>query len=100
MVKLSIAPDFKNLLPEHNADELRQLKENVLADPKHTKMPPIIVWPVNSKQTIIIDGHHQYEIRTKNNLRVKQQVMQFASRDEAMRYALSIQFGRRNLNAA
>lgn len=94
-----IANDFRHLLPEHSDEELRQLKANCLSDPKHIRMPPVIVWAMTKSKHLIIDGHHQYAIRSSNALRIRYAVMNFATRDEAMKHSLDIQFGRRNLDS-
>jgi hypothetical protein len=94
-----IANDFKHLLPEHSDEELKQLKANCLADPKHIGMPPVIVWAMTKSKHIIIDGHHQFDIRSKNALKTRIVVKNFKTRDEAMKHSLDIQFGRRNLDS-
>ncbi len=97
-MKATIAPDFEKALPEHTDAELAQLEKNVLADPKHINMPPVIVW-TNHRNTIV-DGHHQYRFRTKHGLTIKFQKREFGSRQDALREAYGIQFGRRNWNAS
>ena len=97
-MKVTISPDFRDLLPEHSEEELKQLENNCLLDYQHESMPPVIVW-ANDHNTII-DGHHQYEIRTRLGLQIRYAALEFESRDEALRHALDIQFGRRNLSAS
>ncbi len=97
-MKVSVAPDFESLLPALSDAELAQLEQNCLDDPKHETMPPVILWG-NHKNTIV-DGHNQNRIRTKNNLKIKYQQRDFDTRDEAKRFALDVQFGRRNLDAS
>jgi hypothetical protein len=94
----TIAPDFQNLLPEHTPEELEQLEANCMLDRKHERMPPVLLW--KNHHFTIIDGHHQYAIRKKLGLELRYAYMNFATRDEAMKYALDSQFGRRNLNAS
>jgi hypothetical protein len=94
-----IANDFKHLLPEHSDEELRQLKANVLADKQHVCMPPVIVWAMTKSKHIIVDGHHQYDIRSKNGCKIRYAVRNFPSRDAALKHALDVQFGRRNLDS-
>jgi hypothetical protein len=95
-MRINIAPDFRDLLPEHTESELAQLEKNVLADPQHKYMPPVVLWQ-NHEHTII-DGHHQYELRQKHKLKIKYQLRVFNDRQSAIAHALTIQLGRRNLN--
>lgn len=97
-MKITIAPDFEKLLPPLGEDELAQLERNVLDDPDHERMPPIIVWS-NHKNTIV-DGHNQYRIRSKHNLKPKFVGINFETRDEALHYGAAVQLGRRNLTAS
>lgn len=97
-MKVAIAHDFEHLLPALSDAELAQLEANCQADPNHERMPPVVVWS-NHKNTIV-DGHNQHRIRERLRLKVKFCKMEFESRDEAKRYALDVQFGRRNLDAS
>lgn len=97
-MKVTIAPDFEHLLPALTDAELAQLTANCEADPDHERMPAVIIWE-NQKNTVI-DGHNQYRIRTKLGLKIKYAKVSFEDRDEAKRYALDVQFGRRNLDAS
>lgn len=97
-MRIAIAPDFEHLLPPLSEAEQATLAENCKRDPKHQTMPPVVVWK-NHKHTII-DGHNQYRIRSALKLSIKYAEVIFATRDEAMKYALDIQFGRRNLDAS
>ncbi len=94
-MKVFIAPDFKNLWPEHTVDELAQLEANCLADPDHERMPPIILWK-NHKNTVV-DGHHQLAIREKHRLKIRYASLEFETRDHAKAFAAGAQLGRRNL---
>lgn len=97
-MKVIVAPDFEHLLPALADTELAQLEQNCLDDPKHENMPPVILW-ANHKNTIV-DGHNQNRIRSKHNLKIKYVRRDFESRDDAKRFALDVQFGRRNLSAS
>lgn len=97
-MKVTTAPDFENLLPPLGDAELSQLELNCLADRDHERMPPVLVW-ANHKNTII-DGHNQHRIREKHRLKIKYARLSFDTRDEAIRHALDVQFGRRNLDAS
>ena len=95
-VKPVIDPEFKDLLPKHTQDELAQLEANVLADPQHETMPRIIVWPT-AQGDVIVDGNNQYALRQKNGLAIEYVAKDFPNREAAMRFAVDVQFGRRNL---
>lgn len=97
-MKVTVAPDFEHLLPKLDESEFAQLEQNCLADPQHEQMPPVLLW-TNCKNTII-DGHNQHRIREKHRLKIKYARLSFESRDEALRHALDVQFGRRNLDAS
>lgn len=95
-MKVTIAPDFQSLLNEHAPEELAQLEENCLSDPKHERMPPVLLWANAPKPNTIVDGHHQHAIRTKHRLTIKYAKLDFESRQEAKAYAFCVQLGRRN----
>lgn len=95
---VNIAPDFRDLWPEHTPEELDQLTENCLADPDHERMPPIAVWVNAPKPNTILDGHHQYVIRSKKRLKIKYAKLKFDMRQDALAYAIQAQLGRRNLD--
>jgi hypothetical protein len=95
-------PEFQNLLPPHTDAELNQLEENCKADPNHERLPPIQVWRNggDSGSDIIVDGNNQHRIREQLGLKIRSVMLDFDSRDAALRYALDVQFGRRNLTAS
>ena len=97
-MKVTIAPDFRNLFRPLTEPEMEQAKANNLADPNHESIPPVCVW-----EGIVIDGHHTLKIR--ENLRVdgkpvkiRYRKMEFPDRASAMAYAIEAQLGRRNLD--
>jgi hypothetical protein len=100
-MKVSIAPDFRDLFRPMTDEEFEQAKANNQADPNHERIPPVVVW-----DGIIIDGHHTHRIR--ENLRdgegkpvkIRYAKMEFADRQAAMAYAIHAQIGRRNLDAS
>ena len=94
-MQVSIEPDFQNLLPPLSEAEQDQLQKNCLADPKHEQMPPVIVW-ANHNNTIV-DGHNQHRIRKQLGLKIRYAIVEFGARDDALRHALDVQVGRRNL---
>jgi hypothetical protein len=95
---VKIDPEFQHLLPPHTPEELEQLKENCKADPWHEIMPPVQIW--ENGGGIVLDGHNQLRIREELGLGVKKAFLDFKSREEALQYAISVQLGRRNLDAS
>lgn len=103
-MKVSIAPDFRDLFRPLTDEEFEQAKANNQSDPEHERIPPVVVWQCG-KEWIIVDGHHTHRIR--ENLRVngkpvkvKYHKLDFADRQSAMAYAIHAQIGRRNLDAS
>jgi hypothetical protein len=101
-MKVTIAPDFRDLLPELTPEEFEQLKENNLADPDHERIPPVVVWQCG-KNWIVVDGHHT--LKARQNMRINGKAvkiryvkMEFTSRADAKTYARRAQLGRRNLS--
>jgi hypothetical protein len=98
-MKVTIAPDFRDLFRPMTPEEFEQAKANNEADPSHERIPPVVVW-----DGIIIDGHHTHRIR--ENLRdgegkpvkIRYAKMEFEDRQAAMAYAIHAQIGRRNLD--
>lgn len=96
-MKVTIAPDFRDLFRPLTDDEFKQVQANNLDDPDHERVPPIVVW-----DGLIIDGHHTYKIRSNLRIngkpvKIRYHKMWFADRDDAMAYAIRAQLGRRNL---
>lgn len=103
-MKVTIAPDFRDLFRPLTKEEIEHATLNNLDDPKHERIPPVVVWKV-STDWIIVEGHHTHKIR--ENLRVngkpvtiRYHKMDFPDRDSALAYAIRAQLGRRNLDAS
>jgi hypothetical protein len=98
-MKVTIAPDFRDLFRPMTPEEYDQAKANNEADPNHERIPPVVVW-----DGIIIDGHHTHRIRESlrdaagKPLKIRYCQMEFADRQAAMAYAIHAQIGRRNLD--
>ena len=87
---LAVDPEFRDLIPPLNEEELKLLEESLVADGCES---PLIVW-----NGMIIDGHNRYAICRKHDIPFSIQEKDFSSRDEAMLWMLRNQLGRRNLN--
>lgn len=87
---LAVDPEFRDLIPPLNEEELKLLEGSLVADGCES---PLIVW-----NSVIIDGHNRYAICRKHEIPFAIQEKDFSSRDEAMLWMLRNQLGRRNLN--
>ena len=88
--ELTVDPEFRDLIPPLNEEELKLLEESLVADGCES---PLIVW-----NGVIIDGHNRYAICRKHEIPFAIQEKNFSSRDDAMLWMLRNQLGRRNLN--
>ena len=88
---LTVDPEFRDLIPPLNEEELKLLEESLVADGCES---PLIVW-----NGAIIDGHNRYAICRKHDIPFSIQEKHFDSREEVMLWMLRNQLGRRNLNS-
>lgn len=88
--ELTVDPEFRDLIPPLNEEELKLLEESLVADGCES---PLIVW-----NGVIVDGHNRYAICRKHEIPFAIQEKDFSSRDDAMLWMLRNQLGRRNLN--
>ena len=88
---LIIDPEFRDLIPPLNEEELKLLEASIVADGCES---PLIVW-----NGVIVDGHNRYAICRKHEIPFAIQEKDFSSRDDAMLWMLRNQLGRRNLNS-
>ena len=90
-----IDKEFQALIPPLSDDEFRQLEENCIRDGIRD---PLVTWPQDDGNQILIDGHNRWEISAKNaGIPFKIVQMRFESRAEAETWILKNQIGRRNL---
>ena len=87
---LTVDPEFRDLIPPLDEEELKLLEESLVADGCES---PLIVW-----NGVIVDGHNRYAICRKHEIPFAIQEKNFSSRDDAMLWMLRNQLGRRNLN--
>ena len=88
---LTVDPEFRDLIPPLNEEELKLLEASLVADGCES---PLIVW-----NGVIVDGHNRYAICRKHEIPFSIQEKNFSSRDDAMLWMLRNQLGRRNLNS-
>lgn len=90
-----IDKEFQALIPPLSDDEYRQLEENCIRDGIRD---PLVTWPQDDGNQILIDGHNRWEISAKNaGIPFKIVHMRFESRDAAKAWIIKNQLGRRNL---
>ena len=87
---LAVDPEFRDLIPPLNEEELKLLEVSLVADGCES---PLIVW-----NGVIIDGHNRYAICRKHDVPFSIQEKNFDTREEVMLWMLRNQLGRRNLN--
>lgn len=90
-----IDKEFQALIPPLSDDEFRQLEENCIRDGIRD---PLVTWPQDDGNQILIDGHNRWEISAKNaGIPFKIVQMRFESRAEAKNWIIKNQLGRRNV---
>ena len=89
-MKLTIDPQFRDLIVPLKADELSNLEGLLI---KHGCLDALKTW-----NKTIVDGHNRYEICTRRNISFKIHELQFDDRDAAMDWMDANQLARRNLN--
>ncbi|WP_368488470.1 hypothetical protein [Clostridium sp. BJN0013] len=90
MSDIKIESEFKHLLPPLTEEQKTELEKDII---KNGCLTPLAVW-----NNILIDGHHRYDICTKNNIPFDLTEMHFKDKLEAMQWIWSNQKNRRNLN--
>ena len=95
-MSIRIDKEFESLIPPLSAEEFQQLEENCMRDGIRDAL---IVWNQDGDD-ILIDGHNRFRIVGKHpTIQFNIRRMQFADRNEAIRWIILNQFGRRNLSA-
>ena len=89
-IKLSIDPEFEELITKPNDAEYSMLKDSII---KEGIRETIIVW-----NNTIIDGHNWYKIAQELGIPVKYKTIQFENKEEAKEWIISNQLGRRNIS--
>lgn len=86
---MQIDPEFEALIPPLSDDELKYLETSILDEGCRDAL---VVWG-----DILVDGHHRYEICTRHDIEFKTIQKEFASREDAKRWIIENNLGRRNL---
>ncbi len=92
MEKYRIDPELNNVLPELSEEDYEALEKSLLTD--GFKGAPIMVWG-----DIIVDGHNRYEICNRHNIPYEVKKVEFDSKEEAIRWMVRQQIGRRTMTS-
>jgi hypothetical protein len=102
--KITIDPEFRDLLNPLDEIALQRLRSDLLA---HGCLDPLIVWrctghlaalgDTHPSRRVLLDGHHRYEICFEHRIPVEIVELEFASRAKALAWMRDHQVGRRNL---
>lgn len=96
-MSIIIDHEFQSLIPPLSKDEFTQLERNIVKDGIRDAL---IVWPQGNGNSILIDGHNRFQISAAHaGIRFEVREKNFKDRDEAIRWIILNQFGRRNLSA-
>lgn len=88
---LTVDPEFRDLIPPLNDEELAMLEESIVANGCES---PLVVW-----NGVIVDGHNRYAVCQKHGIPFAVTEKNFDNREDAMLWMLRNQLGRRNLNS-
>ena len=83
--------EFRSLIPPPTNGERAGLEESLLQD---GCLGPLIVW---AEQQVLLDGHNRKEICDRYGIDYDTREVSLPGRDEAKRWIIEHQFGRRNL---
>lgn len=92
MPSLTIDPEFQAIIPSLTPDEYNRLQASIIKD---GCLSPLVAWG-----DIILDGHNRYEICRANKRGFSLHRLKFSDRDDAKRWIINNQMGRRNLDAS
>lgn len=88
---IQIDPELQALIPALTTEERKQLEVSLKAE---GCLDPLRVW---KEQGLLLDGHHRFEICTREHLKFTTIEISCADRDDAKAWIIRNQFGRRNL---
>ena len=96
-MSIFVNKELRDLIPPLSEEEFEQLEKNVVAEGIRD---PLVVWKQPDGHDMLIDGHNRFFISTHHaGIPFKTVNMDFADMDEAKRWIILNQFGRRNLSA-
>lgn len=96
-MSIFVNKELRDLIPPLSEEEFEQLEKNVVAEGIRD---PLVVWKQPDGHDMLIDGHNRFFISAHHaGIPFKTVSMDFANIDEAKRWIILNQFGRRNLSA-
>ena len=96
-MSIFVNKELRDLIPPLSEEEFEQLEKNVVAEGIRD---PLVVWKQPDGHDMLIDGHNRFFISVHHaGIPFKTVNMDFADMDEAKRWIILNQFGRRNLSA-
>lgn len=96
-MSIFVNKELRDLIPPLSEEEFEQLEKNVVAEGIRD---PLVVWRQPDGHDMLIDGHNRFFISAHHaGIPFKTVNMDFADIDEAKRWIILNQFGRRNLSA-
>ena len=90
-MNITIDKEFRDLIPPLTTEEYEGLEKSILAEGCRDAL---VLWG-----DVLVDGHNRYEICTSYNVPFQTVQKDFADRNDAIRWIILNQFGRRNLPA-
>lgn len=90
MGEYRIDPELNDVLPELSDEDYKALEQSLLTD--GFKGAPIMVWG-----DVIVDGHNRYAICKKYDIPYEVKNIEFENKEEAIRWMVRQQIGRRTL---
>ena len=96
-MSIFVNKELRDLIPPLSEEEFEQLEKNVVAEGIRD---PLVVWRQPDGHDMLIDGHNRFFISAHHaGIPFKTVNIDFADMDEAKRWIILNQFGRRNLSA-
>lgn len=96
-MSIFVNKELRDLIPPLSEEEFEQLEKNVVAEGIRD---PLVVWKQPDGHDMLIDGHNRFFISAHHaGIPFKTVNMDFADMNEAKRWIILNQFGRRNLSA-
>jgi hypothetical protein len=90
---ITIDPEFCDLIPPLQTEELEQLHKSLSASGCYT---PLIVW---KGEGVLVDGHNRYQYCQQRGIEFQTVEMRFSSREVVKNWIILNQLGRRNVSA-
>lgn len=93
-MEIIIDKEFKSLLPTLNPEEFKNLEANIIIDGCRD---PLVIW---EGKNILLDGHHRYDICSRNGIMFKTTSLSFLDRKAARIWIRRNAIDKRNISVA